>query len=216
MSADNDKGGIVYVLTNPAMPGLVKIGKTKRDEVAERLRELYKTGVPAPFVCEFAVRVSGMEATEKALHQAFSPYRPNPKREFFEIKPEQAKALLDVIGEEDVTPDVRQDADEVDEDAAKRARSRAPRWSFEALGVPDGTELVFLKDEDEKCTVETGTTVRYDGEGTSLGTLTQRLLDVPYSVRPVSYWLHDGRTLQDLYEEVFRTRPALDEDHDVE
>ena len=40
--------GTVYVLTNPAMPGMVKIGKTTRD-VTHRLKDLYSTGVPLPF-----------------------------------------------------------------------------------------------------------------------------------------------------------------------
>jgi hypothetical protein len=39
--------GIVYVLTNPAIPGMVKIGKTCRG-MAARLNELYSTGVPSP------------------------------------------------------------------------------------------------------------------------------------------------------------------------
>lgn len=38
--------GIVYVLTNPAMPGLVKIGMTNRDSVDARLKELFNTSVP--------------------------------------------------------------------------------------------------------------------------------------------------------------------------
>ncbi|MFO7629708.1 MAG: GIY-YIG nuclease family protein [Prochlorococcaceae cyanobacterium] len=37
--------GIVYVLTNPAMPAMAKIGKTVRGMDA-RLNELYSTGVP--------------------------------------------------------------------------------------------------------------------------------------------------------------------------
>ena len=40
--------GSVYVLTNPAMPNMVKIGKTTRD-VELRLADLYSTGVPLPF-----------------------------------------------------------------------------------------------------------------------------------------------------------------------
>ena len=40
---------IVYVLTNPAMPGIVKIGKTNRDDPQVRMNELYTTGVPLPF-----------------------------------------------------------------------------------------------------------------------------------------------------------------------
>ena len=66
--------GIVYVLTNPAMPGMVKIGKTGR-EVELRLNDLYTTGVPLPFECEYAARVLDMDKVEKAFHNAFGPYR---------------------------------------------------------------------------------------------------------------------------------------------
>ena len=48
------KDGIVYVLTNPAFPNLVKIGITTRDEVQVRMAELYTTGVPLPFKCVYA------------------------------------------------------------------------------------------------------------------------------------------------------------------
>ena len=45
---------IVYVLTNPAMPGIVKIGMTEREDVQRRMTELYSTGVPLPFECVIA------------------------------------------------------------------------------------------------------------------------------------------------------------------
>jgi hypothetical protein len=35
--------GIVYVLTNAAMPGYVKIGLTRRSDVGERVRQLDNT-----------------------------------------------------------------------------------------------------------------------------------------------------------------------------
>ena len=82
--------GIVYVLTNPAMPKLVKIGKTGRG-VETRLNDLYTTGVPLPFECAYAARVEDMDKVEKAFHNAFGPYRVNPRREFFEIEPEQSR-----------------------------------------------------------------------------------------------------------------------------
>ena len=49
--------GIVYILTNAAMPGLVKIGMTARAEIEARMNELYSTGVPLPFECSYAGRV---------------------------------------------------------------------------------------------------------------------------------------------------------------
>jgi len=49
--------GIVYLLTNPVMPGVVKIGMTTREDMDARMRELYSTGVPVPFECRFACRV---------------------------------------------------------------------------------------------------------------------------------------------------------------
>lgn len=48
---------IVYLLTNPAMPGLVKIEKTTSYDPKVRMGELYSTGVPVPFECAKALRV---------------------------------------------------------------------------------------------------------------------------------------------------------------
>ena len=66
--------GSVYVLTNPAMPNMVKIGKTTRN-VELRLEDLYSTGIPLPFGCEYAAKVKDVDKTEKAFHTAFSPNR---------------------------------------------------------------------------------------------------------------------------------------------
>ena len=68
---------IVYALTNPAMPGLVKIGMTDRDDVQRRMSDLYSTGVPLPFECVVARELDDQAAAdiEKALHTAFGPNR---------------------------------------------------------------------------------------------------------------------------------------------
>ena len=75
--------GIVYLLSNPAMPRLVKIGETTRDDPQVRMGNLYSTGVPLPFDCELAIEVENETAVERALHQAFEPNRVNPRRELF-------------------------------------------------------------------------------------------------------------------------------------
>ncbi|MBK6819510.1 MAG: GIY-YIG nuclease family protein [Bacteroidetes bacterium] len=78
--------GIVYVLTNPAMPGIIKIGRTNQEDVKYRMSQLYSTGVPLHFECVYAAKVSNYEKVEKALHIAFGLDRLNPNREFFEIE----------------------------------------------------------------------------------------------------------------------------------
>jgi len=80
---DKDIGGIVYVLSNPSMPGLVKIGKTSRGSVLMRLSELYSTGVPVPFECEFAGRVEDEHKVEKAFHMALDHIESILKESFF-------------------------------------------------------------------------------------------------------------------------------------
>jgi len=56
---------IVYVLTNSAMPGLVKIGYTSQDDANSRIAQLYTTGVPVPFTIEYACKVQNAEEVEK-------------------------------------------------------------------------------------------------------------------------------------------------------
>ena len=91
--------GIVYLLTNPVMPGLVKIGMTAQEDIDKRMKELYTTGVPVPFECQFACRVKKSDCVkiEKALHTAFEPQRINANREFFRINVGQAKAILELF-----------------------------------------------------------------------------------------------------------------------
>ena len=130
--------GIVYVLTNPAMPGIVKIGKTTRGSVDARLSELYSTGVPVPFECSFAGKVTDEAKVERAFHLAFGPYRINPKREFFEIEPEQAIALLELMVVENVTPQLQLEADSVDEsskDASRKLKSRRPVQNLSLIHI---------------------------------------------------------------------------------
>ena len=198
--------GIVYVLTNPAMPGIVKIGRTTRGSIDARLNELYSTGVPVPFECAFAGRVADEGRVERAFHLAFGPYRINPKREFFQIEPEQAVALLELMVVEDVTPELQREADEVDaesRDGARRLKARRPVQNFVEMGIPVGATLDTHG--DARCTVASGRTVSHDGEELSLTALTQRLLGTDKPLQPSPYWTHAGRSLRDLYDETYET-----------
>lgn len=127
--------GIVYILRNEAMPGLLKIGRTDA-ETTERMASLYSTGVPLPFECVKAVEVAdGDEAhrLEAALHTAFDEQRCNPNREFFRIGEAAACAILEVWPTaSDVTPDAQREmAEELTAaDAAALKRSQAARKAW--------------------------------------------------------------------------------------
>ena len=196
--------GIVYVLTNPAMPGLVKIGKTNRRNLGKRLAELYSTGVPVPFECHFAGIVADPDDVEKRFHKAFSPYRFNPKREFFKIEPDQAVALLELLVLEDVTDSVSQQAAKVDAGSKAAAdKLRRPNFNFTEMGIAVGTELVFTRGEAHTCRVVDEHKVEYDGDVYSLTALTTELLGSKYNVQPTPYWTHRGRTLLEIYDRVY-------------
>jgi len=87
--------GFIYVLSNPAMPGLVKIGKTIN--IHDRLSHLDNTSVPLPFVMEYLAEVSDMNAVEVSLHTAFRSMRVRMNREFFRIEADEVKAILRLL-----------------------------------------------------------------------------------------------------------------------
>ena len=76
----------VYILTNEAMPGYIKIGLTDKP-VSERVLGLDNTSVAIPFQCYYAARVDDNQKIERALHTAFGDFRVRPNREFFKMDP---------------------------------------------------------------------------------------------------------------------------------
>ena len=199
--------GIVYVLTNPAMPKLVKIGKTGRG-VETRLNDLYTTGVPLPFECAYAARVEDMDKVEKAFHNAFGPYRVNPRREFFEIEPEQAIGLLDLMKLEDMTPAMQAEAEQVDvqakASAEKLKRSRRPNLNYIEMGIPIGSTLLYQGDGETTCTVADGRNVSFEGRTLSLTKLTKELRQQPdRPIRGPAHCSYNGRLLGEMYEETY-------------
>jgi hypothetical protein len=205
MKIENNQG-IIYLLINPAMPGLIKIGYTTQNDVKHRMAQIYSTGIPLPFECVYAAKVQNHEKIEKALHTAFAPDRLNPKREFFEIEPAQAIAIIKLMEIEDVTPKIaneKEEVDEVDREAGEAyARKKRPRFSFTEMGIPIGSELISIAN-GETVKVTGDRVVLFRGEETSLTNATRIILDNNYHVAPGPYWTFNGRKLKDLYNETY-------------
>lgn len=85
--------GYVYILTNKAMPGLIKIGQTART-VQERADELYTTGVPIAFDIAHEFPCENHEKLERQMHTELEKHRFNENREFFEYSADDAFELL--------------------------------------------------------------------------------------------------------------------------
>ena len=197
--------GIVYVLKNAAFPNLVKIGMSNRSEVEKRMSELYTTGVPLPFECVFAGRVENPKMVEAALHHAFLNSRINASREFFEIEDSQAIAVLKLLVTEEVTPDVSRELDKVDaisKEASKKYSKRRPNQNFVEMGIPVGSTLVTI-DGEYSCTVAEEKKVEYKGEIMSLTRLTRTIKDLKYDIQPAPHWFYEGRSIKEIYEEVY-------------
>ncbi len=77
--------GYVYVLTNPAMPGLHKIGMTKNCPYARAKDLSAGTGVPLPFEVHCAVFSPNCAELEATMHEDFGEFRLNGSREFFKV-----------------------------------------------------------------------------------------------------------------------------------
>lgn len=202
---------IVYVLSNAAMPGLVKIGMTASEDAEARLAQLYTTGVPFPFKLEFACRVENPEEVEKALHTAFAPHRVNAKREFFSIDSGQAITILKLLHTEDATAEISNQPTTVEEAevaAGEQFKAKRPRFNFEEMQIPVGATLVATASSEVTVTVIDKRKVRLNGQDTSLTAATRQVLGLEYAVGPGAYWRYNGKLLREIYEETY---PIMEE-----
>src|SRR3989344_3027624 len=188
---------IIYILTNEAMPGYVKIGKTSTS-LEQRIRDLSaSTSVPLPFTCFYACTVENMNFVEHQLHDAFDNNRINPKREFFQIAPERVVAALKLVEIEDVTPKKDYVDSKEDQKALIQARKRRTDFSFKAADISIGAEIYFSRDESVKAKVIDNRTIEINGEKTSLSLSAQKILGYNYGVAGPDYWMFDGESLDE-------------------
>ncbi|MFC0349098.1 GIY-YIG nuclease family protein [Undibacterium danionis] len=190
---------IVYVMTNQAMPGIIKIGRT--NDIELRIRSLDSTSLPLPFECHYAARVESAIEIERILHTLFAEQRIRPNREFFRLSPEKVVTALRLTAHQDVTPRIGVFEDAEEQRAVTETRVRRDRINLRAINVPVGAELVFSRDIDIKCTVINETQVEYQGTVTSLSRSALNILHAQgYSVSSVSgsvFWMYEGETLDE-------------------
>lgn len=98
---------VVYLLSNEAIPGWVKIGRT--NAVERRLKDLYNTSVPLPFKVEETINTTTLENSrilEKSIHSIIDTLNPNlrkntdaSRREFFKLTPDEGKLVFKLVSQ---------------------------------------------------------------------------------------------------------------------
>jgi hypothetical protein len=85
--------GFIYIMSNPAYPGSLKIGQTSKDP-EERRKDLGSTGVLEDFVLEYYAFVEDYELLEIKVHKELNDVRYKENKEFFKISvPEAIKTI---------------------------------------------------------------------------------------------------------------------------
>ena len=199
-SEANGSTGIIYVFENEFMPNLVKIGRTTQDGVGERLKDLFKSGVPAPFTCVYAAKVENVAKVERSLHRIFEPDRTHPKREWFRTEVDRVIEAISLANGEEITPNV------VEEDEGIVKTPKAPRIKLSQLGIEQGATLIYSKNEKIEVTVTGDNYAKLDdNDETSMHRLTLQLLKedglTSSSVQWSPYWSFEGKPVKELYDQ---------------
>lgn len=206
--------GIVYCLSNAAMPGYVKIGQTQ--DLIRRMKELDRSAVPLPFECEYAIEVDDPSTIETLLHDTFKDFkaRPGTRREFFRLDSGRVASAMKLVLQtsgRDVTPreDVVEDLES--QIALDEARIRRSAFNFEMVEIGPGSILELQEDPSVTCEVVNRKEVSFNGESMSVSTAACRAL-IPVRIKsggvitpsmesdkiqgPI-YWMYDGELLDD-------------------
>jgi hypothetical protein len=193
--------GVIYLMTNVAMPGMVKIGKTDSvNSLTARLRDLYNTSVPLPFECHFAAEVDDADALERKLHNLFGEFRVNPRREFFRLDPERVVIAVSIGPYREIA--VTSEAGDAEEQkAVESEKQRRARIDLSGLGIEPGAVLTFSRDESITATVQPNNKVDYRGSTCSLSAAAlNALTSLGYQTKAASgseYWMYEGETLDE-------------------
>ena len=86
--------GWVYVISNQAMPGLVKVGYSLKDPDL-RAEELNHTGSPYPYIVEYEMLIEEPLHVEQKVHKFLSNNR--ERKEWFRCSAEEAVAAIKYV-----------------------------------------------------------------------------------------------------------------------
>ena len=194
--------GYIYIMTNPCLKDMVKIGFAT--DVETRRRQLSTTALPYDYEVFATYETSG-NLEDKKLHKMIDQLNPDLRvsksREFFLMSPDEAFDLLEAIAVISGSKDKLKKAKGVEssEDDVNN-KVRRPPVNFAKCGIPVGAELVFINDSSVKVTVVDDRKVQYGEELTSLSAVAKNQLNVSAVAGP-HFFTYNGKRIDLIAEE---------------
>ena len=189
--------GYIYIMTNPALKDMVKIGFAT--DVETRRKQLSTTALPYEYEVYATYETSG-NLEDKKLHKMIDNLNPDLRvtsnREFFVMSPQDAYELLEAIATISGTKDKLKKVKIAD---AKKQKVRRPPVNFAKCNIPVGAELVFIDDPSVVVTVVNERKVQYKNEITSLSAISDSIKG--YSTPGPSFFTYNGKKVSDIAEE---------------
>lgn len=193
--------GYIYIMTNPCLKNMVKIGYAA--DVETRRKQLSTTALPYEYEVYATYETSG-NLEDKKLHRLIDNLNPDLRvsknREFFVMKPKEAYELLEAIAIISGSQDKLTLLVDDDKQTTHQQNKKRPSINFEECGIPVGAKLVYTEDPTVVVTVEGPRKVIYNDEITSLSAVVSGIKGVKAIAGP-HYFTYNGRPITDIANE---------------
>jgi hypothetical protein len=210
--------GIVYILTNPCLDGWVKIGHTDKNDIQERLDNLNnQPNIPLSFRTYALYHVKDPSRIEETIQGLIDLIDPKlraieskengkiRKREFYRMTPDQAFAIFKKfahgISDEGSLELINPTIEDIEIETL--LKGRRPKLNFYELGLEDEFELVLKENPQIVAKIVSEKLVEYENKQYSLTALSRKLLHWRTDRQPAPYWLYNGKSLSDIYDDKY-------------
>lgn len=190
--------GYIYIMTNPALKDMVKIGYAT--DVEARRQQLSTTALPYEYEVYATYETPG-NLEDKKLHKMIDKLNPDLRvsknREFFVMSPEDAYELLETIAIISGSQDKLKKMKEVKKPSTQMIRK--PTINFYKCGLKDGDKLVCTEDSKLVVVIKGEHKVLYKNELTSLAAIMKKVKGYSNNFG-ASFFTYKGELLTDIAE----------------